>query len=314
MILVLIRPLEAAPPAPESLPIGRAALRLAREGVDVVFGTSTSASRAVPGGWERVEGDFRAVHDRYPSWTWPADYAAATSGLADLPVGNPTAFRDFCRDKVAFQAAMAVPMPELVTDPADFEAALEAWGSGFLKPRYGGLGRGVRQVRPGDPLPAELEGAVPGVLEPAILQRAVAPPRGLAGMSTRWLWQRDAEGAWRSAGGVARMSEDDPVTNVDRGARVEPVEEALAPRTLGASEALCSEVCRALDDPCIVEVGLDLVVDEAGEPHLIEANSRPGGRLRALGPRFHEAHVEACARPMRALSALSGASRGRPRR
>lgn len=312
MILVLIRPLRSTPPAPEGLPIGRAALELAADGVDVAFGTASSAMRAIPGGWEPVSGAFSAVHDRFPSWSWPDEYAEATRGLEALPLGNPVSFRDLCRDKVRFQAEQDQPMPEIVSDPRDFEGALSEWGAGFLKPRFGGLGRGVRYVVPGDPLPEEVEGAVAGVLEPSFLQRAVPAPDGLAGLSTRWLWQRDAQARWICAGGVARISADDPVSNVDRGARVEPVHEALAPATASECEAIGRGVCAAFTDPCIVEVGLDLVVDPAGRAHLIEANSRPGGRLRALGPRFHAQHVGACGRPMRALSALSGASVARP--
>jgi len=251
------------------------------------------------------------VHDRFPSWTWPEEYAAGLRGIEELPRGNPTAFRDLCRDKVAFQELVEVPMPALVTDPGQFEAALKEWGAGFLKPRFGGLGRGVRRVLPGDAMPSELEGAVPGVKEPAILQRAVPAPPGLAGLSTRWLWQRDRGGSWLSAGGVARISETDPVTNVDRGARVEPVASALSARTHSLCEGIGREVVHRFDDPCIVEVGLDLVIDADGEPHLIEANSRPGGRLRALGEAFREAHIEACARPLRWLS---GATPDRPLR
>ncbi|HJN73691.1 MAG TPA: hypothetical protein QGF58_07145 [Myxococcota bacterium] len=294
------------------MPVSRAALKLADEGLDIAFGTSVMALRAICGTWQRVEAEPTAVHDRFPSWTWPDTFAAATAPLEGLPFGNPIAFRDLCRDKVLFQEHLELPMPEIVTDPGQFEAALEDWGAAFLKPRFGGLGRGVRRVVPGDPLPVAVDGAVAGVREPSFLQRAVPPPRGLAGLSSRWLWQREPCGAWTFAGGVARISKDDPVTNVDRGARVEPVDEALGPATLDEADAVCRAVCAQLEDPCIVEVGLDLVVDCGGHVHVIEANSRPGGRLRALGPRFHEQHVEACARPLRALHALSGATSDRP--
>ena len=285
------------------MPIGRAALRLAAEGVPVVFGTSTSRMRAVPGGWEPDERAVTALHDRFPSWNHPLEYARATAGLEALPRGNPVRFRDLCRDKVRFQLQVPVPMPEIITDSRDFEHALATWGAAFLKPRYGGLGRGVRFVQPGAALPAQLEGAVAGQLEPAILQRAVPAPDGLAGLSTRWLLQREADGSWIVAGGVCRISETDPVTNVDRGARVEPDD-----RLDAATRAMCREVLEAvaawITDPEVCEVGLDLVVGADGVPHLIEANSRPGGRLAALGPAYREQHVEACARPLRYLCHL----------
>lgn len=302
-MLTLVRPRKGAPPAPETMPIGRAALRLAAEGVPVVFGTAQQRMRAVQGGWEEDARPVVALHDRFPSWNFPDLYAQATQGLEDLPRGNPLRFRDLCRDKVRFQDEVPVPMPEIVTDSSRFEAAVDSWGAAFLKPRFGGLGRGVRFVRPGDPLPAQVEGAVRGVLEPAILQRAVAPPEGLAGLSTRWLLQREVDGAWVIAGGVCRISETDPVTNVDRGARVEPAS-TLGVRTQGACHEVLHAVADWITDPEVCEVGLDLVVDPDGVPHLIEGNSRPGGRLAALGPAFREQHVEACARPLRYLCHL----------
>lgn len=303
---MLVRPLAGEPPAPETVPIGRAALHLAAEGVDVVFGTAEGAQRPVAGGWRATEVAPIAVHDRYPSWSYPRAFERARAGLRDLPWGNPLSFRDHCRDKVAFQRGTQVAMPELVEDPTQFDAAVREWGSGFLKPRFGGLGRGVRFVRPGDPLPARLEGAVPGELEPSILQRAVPPPDGLAGLSTRWLLQRDVTGAWICAGAVCRVSRTDPVANVDRGAEVLP-ETALEPRTRDAARSLVAAVCEELRDPQVCEVGLDLVIDPDGVPHLIEANSRPGGRLRALGPAWDDAHVQACARPLRYLCQLGPA-------
>ncbi|MCP4807771.1 MAG: hypothetical protein GY913_09550 [Proteobacteria bacterium] len=302
-VLTLVRPGPVAPPPPESMPIGRAALWLADQGVDVVFGTAELKMRAVPGGWQLAEEDPVAVHDRFPSWNHPREYAAATLGLEHLPRGNPIRFRDLCRDKVRFQREVPVDMPEIVIDSSDFDSALRSWGAGFLKPRYGGLGRGVRYVRPGDDLPSELEGAVLGQLEPAILQRAIAAPTGLAGLATRWLMQRSEDGSWVVAGGVCRTSETDPVTNVDRGAHVVPAD-TLDAHTGHRCREILEAVADWITDPEVCEVGLDLVIDPDGVPHLIEANSRPGGRLQALGPAYRDDHVRACARPLLYLCQL----------
>jgi hypothetical protein len=296
-VLVLTRPLAGSPPPPETLPVGNAALALTAMGHEVVFGGAEGALVAVPGGWRAWSGAVHALIDRFPSWTWPEDYARARGGLEQLPMGNPLGFRDLCRDKLAFQRECPASMPEVLNDPGDFEAALETWGGAFLKPRFGGLGRGVRYVRPGDALPAALEGAVPGQLEPSILQRAVPAPRGLAALSLRVLMQREV-GGWVEAGAVARVSETDPVGNVDRGARALPAVQVCSGATLRRQRSICQQVTDWIEDPQVVEVGLDLVVDPQGRPHLIEANSRPGGRLRALGAEFAEAHLRACARPL----------------
>ena len=65
---------------------------------------------------------------------------------------------------------------------------------------------------------------------------------------------------------------------------------------------------RAPDGEHLVELGLDAVVDDRGQPHLIEVNARPRGRLEALATQDPEtwmrAHVAACARPLRRLSQL----------
>ncbi len=296
-VLVLTRPLAITPPPPETLPIGRAALLLAERNLTLCFGGSQGALRAIPGGWAPWTGQACALYDRFPSWTWPLDYDRARAGLERLPMGNPLTFRDLCRDKLAFQRGCPVKMPDVLNDPGDFKAAVRDWGGAFLKPRCGGLGRGVRFVRPGDALPTEVEGAVPGQLEPAILQRAVSPPEGLAALSLRVLMQREEQG-WVQAGVVARSSQTDPVANVDRGARARPAADVCDRATLRQQRSICEAVTNWIRDPLVVEVGLDLVVDPSGRPHLIEANSRPGGRLLALGPQHEQAHLEACLRPL----------------
>jgi glutathione synthase/RimK-type ligase-like ATP-grasp enzyme len=312
---------EGLPLPPEARPLGRAALTLAEEGIGVLFGEDLREGRmtgwmAVPGGWEpRERVAIAALHDRFPSQTLPARFAAAIAGAAGLPVGNPPALTALCRDKLACQAWLedqGLALPPLEADPARFTAALEGWGAGFLKPRYGGLGRGVRRVQPGDPLPAEGEGAVPGVIEPLFLQRAVPPPAGWAGWSLRVLVQRIEEGGWTIPARVLRRSREDPVVNVARGAEVGLADDALPPRALAALDALALTAAAALArapgcEPA-VEVGVDAVLDAGGRLHLIEVNGRPQGRLEVLAAQGRErwgpVHLEACARPIRVLAHL----------
>lgn len=296
--------------------MGRAALRLGEEGVDAVFGHHAEDGmlvglRAVPGGWEPARARVVAAYCRYPSQGDPDGYARLLEGLG-VPVHNPVAPTRLCRDKVACQRhleAHGLPQPPIETDPARFAERLETWGAAFLKPRYGAFGRGVRRVRPGDPLPAWGEGAVPGVDEPLFLQAAVPPPPGWAGVSVRVLVQRDGDG-WIAEAPAARCSRTDPVVNAARGAEVRPAEELADPEAL---RGLALEVARALtrspDGEGLVELGVDLAVDPQGIPHVLEVNARPRGRLLALAerdPRWMPAHVEACARPLRWLATRYG--------
>ena len=319
-VLVPIDPERPMPP-PEARPIGRAALALGGEGLELVFGDTLRAGRmsgviARPGGWETVhERPVSALHDRYPSQRRADRFAQILSQLGGLPLGNPLALTMLCRDKLACQRlleAEGVRQPDVVAAPDGFAAALDGWGAGFLKPRYGALGIGVAHVLPGDTLPAVRPGAVPGRDDPAILQRAVPPPAGWAGRSVRVLCQRLTDGTWWQSTGVVRQSREDPVVNAARGAEVVSAT-VLSDATRAAITTLCDRTCVALSaalDGCwLVELGVDLVLDSDEQPWLIEVNSRPRGRLEALASsnpdRYLAAHVAACARPLRRLAALT---------
>lgn len=322
-VLVPVNP-GAPPPPPSARPVGRAALSLRELGIRVIFGDQISRRgsavwmsglAAGPDRWESVTGPIHALHDRYPSQRRAANYAQVQSMLGSLPMGNPRSLTLLCRDKLASQAHLAsqgVPMPAVESDPSAWSSCLSSWGSGFLKPRYGALGIGVRRVEPGDPLPLELEGVVPGRPDPAILQRAVLPPPGWAGRSVRALCQRLPGGGWHQCPPVLRQSRDDAVVNASRGASVHPAADELSAKTMSQIASVCSAACSALsahpDGHLLVEVGLDLVLDGADVPHLIECNSRPRGRLEALASqwpdRFASAHRAACGRPLRYLASL----------
>ena len=316
------------PPPPEARPIGRAALALGRDGLRVVFGDAVRDGRisgleAVPGGWRpAVAVPVLALHDRFPSQRRAARFAAIREGAADLPIGNAPALTELCRDKLACQRALAgagvAAQPPVEADPGRFADRLAAWGAGFLKPRYGALGIGVRRVVPGDPLPTRLPGAVPGRTDPAILQRAVPPPAGWGGWSVRVVCQRAPGGAWVQGEPAVRRHPTDPVVNAARGASVAPGADVLATDTGDAVRALAARVTAALDalpeGRWGVEVGVDLVIDRDGAPWLVEVNSRPRGRMEALAAaapgRFHDAHVAACGRPIEALAWMARRARG----
>jgi len=315
-VAVLVRLRPGDPGAPADRPIGRAALRLKTQGVDVVFAHAASSGRvtghvAEARRWVPVaDAEVVGAYDRYPSQTDPAGYATLCAGLDGLPVANPLSMTLLCRDKIATQAALAgVPMPPIVTEPNRFAEALHAWGSAFAKPRYGAFGRGVRKVRAGDPVAAHGDGSVPGVEEPIFLQRAVPPLTPWAGVSVRILCQRTGPDAWHAEMPAVRRSLIDPVVNASRGAEVVSGEEAF-PERVHALQHLAVRCCRRLatqpGGDWFLEAGVDCVIDSEGAPWVIEVNSRPRGRLEALAGQapedFAERHVAACARPLRYLA------------
>ncbi len=317
-VAVLVPLRDGDPGAPADRPIGRAALRLANEGVDVIFAHGArdgrvSGFRAVQDRWEpATDIGVVAAYDRYPSQTDPTGYAALTAGLEETPVANPMCMTLLCRDKIRTQQILAdVQMPEIVTDPARFEETLRAWGSAYSKPRYGAFGRGVRKIIPGDPLPAFGEGSVPGVDEPLFLQRAVPPLAPWAGVSVRVLCQRTSCTDWHASMPAVRRSLTDPVVNASRGAEVVAGQDALmdlVPELRAIAVRCCRILAQQPGGDWFLEAGVDCVIDADRVPWLIEVNSRPRGRLEALADLspadFQELHVEACARPLRYLAGL----------
>ncbi len=317
-VLVPLRP--GDPGRPEDRPIGRAALRLRDEGIDVIFAHRAEGGRAVgfraaPGRWEPARAEVAAAYDRYPSQTDPEGYAALRDGLGPIPVCNPMAMTLLCRDKVATWGVLAragVPQPPIETAPERFADRLDAWGSAYLKPRYGAFGRGVRRVVPGDPTPAEGEGAVPGRAEPLFLQRAVPPLDGWRGVACRVLCQRTPTGWWVGPP-VARRSRTDWVVNAARGAEVVALD-GFVPGAEAAVRDLARRCAEALaaepGGERLVEIGADVVVGRGGELAVVEVNSRPRGRLEVLAgldpAAYREAHVEACCRPIRHTAAVVG--------
>lgn len=324
-VLVPIDP-SKPPVQPEARPVGRAALALLDRGIVAVFGDriidrgqgriEMSGLRAQPGAWMPTTTAISALHDRYPSQRRATRYLQVQQMLGTVPMANPIAVTLLCRDKVEcqhFLERQGIYMPPVEDNPRLFGARLAKWGTGFIKPRFGALGTGVRRVSLEDTLPDQIEGVVSGVLDPAILQQSVPAPPGWAGRCVRALVQRLPNGGWHLCEPVVRQSRTDPVVNAARGAQVACATDGLDAQTRSRISRLSQRICEAfshLDDgQWVVELGLDFMIDPNGHPQLIEVNSRPRGRLEVLADlapaRFLEHHVRACGRPLAYLASIA---------
>ena len=311
--------------------MGQAALKLWDEGVVPVFGDRFEAGELVgmiaePGSsggrWRRGRWAVEALHDRFPSQSRAERFAAVQDEAGGLLWANPVALTLLCRDKLACQrvleAAGVAGLPPVVSGNAELEDVLDEWGQGFLKPRSGALGVGVRHVQAGAPLPRTLPSVVPGAEDTVVLQAAVDPGPLWAGRALRVLCQREPSGAWVQCPAVLRRSRRDRVVNVARGAEVLPAEDCLSIDTLRAVAAACDAVCAALTAApgCgrAVELGVDVVLDGDDQPWVIEVNGRPRGRLAVLAAqapdRFGAVHGAAVARPIVTTAAWARAGVG----
>lgn len=301
--------------------MGRRALELVEQGIVAVFGEALgvdgmSGLIARPGGWEPVSAaPVVAIYDRFPSQMRAAQFEAAWERRGDRPWSNPRAITRLCRDKVACQehlVASGVRMPELEVDTDRFEERLEDWGVGFSKPRFGSFGKGVRCVRRGEVVEDTAVGIDPERREPVVLQRGILPGAGRPFSSLRVLAQREGDGWWLGEP-VLRRSTEDPVVNVARGARALPASDMLTVRVIDAIREAVEATARAMQgmDDGVVELGVDVVLDEAEDPWVIEVNSRPRGRLEVLAAavpeRFGQDHRRAVLRPVEWLARRYGA-------
>ena len=301
------------PTPPEELPIGRAALKLAAEGISIVCGDRLENGRmhgwsAVPGGWEPVQdAKILVLYDRFSTLAREKGFERVLANRTDVPLLNAPHATALCRDKLVCQRVLeeaGLAMPPVIADPSSFGKTLVRWGAAFVKPRYGSKGDGVRLLQANTDLPLR------EIAEPVVLQKAVVPPQGSAGISVRALVQLESGGKWIGSNPVARTSPSDPIVNAVRGAKVAPAVDVLPAKALSVCRRMALDVAQKLDEhlqpDALIELGVDFAIDEQWMPNLIEVNSRPMGRLEALAAadqtRFGAEHQRACERPLRYLA------------
>lgn len=312
-------------PPPSDRPITRAVSRLLSENIRCIFGFSFERQDNLL----LMEGLFcdnnnwiackdmaiSAVHDRFPSQLRSQQFNSMTNVISPTAMGNPLSFTLLCRDKVKTQLWLekeGLRLPELETNVDCFKARMSEWGDGIIKPRFGALGTNVQKVNSASNIPHKLAGVDPKSLEPSILQRAIPPPKGFAGMSVRCLIQRQSRTEWTIRPAVLRLSKTDPIVNVARGAEAYAADDLLPKHCMNAINEQAErvgEIINRVDKGYLsVECGIDFVIDQNHAPWIVELNSRPRGRLEYLAvkqpERFYDVHVEALAQPIRYLAGL----------
>ena len=287
------------------------------EGVAVILGWQTERGvlhgvRAQGDRWVDTSAQVHAILDRFPSQQRHTTWLAALAGLPGVPWSNPPALVALCRDKVACQRVLErkrLPVPPIETCPEHMPETLKRWGTGFVKPRFGALGYGVQLVSAGDRTPSSAPVWPGGPLQPTLLQQAVSPPPGWAGVAIRANVQRERDGSWTVLPLVVRRSREDQVVNAARGAEVVAAQDVI-PELIPNLEQLARRTVHAISDhpkgSGLLELGVDFVLDEHNHPWLLEVNTRPIGRLRHLfrldPDRWSASHLEAYTRPLRTLA------------
>lgn len=355
---ILVKSQEQAPGAPQDIPGVSAVAEWTQEHDALVYASPSDVyvheGRLLCNGWspdlaqrswlwmENIALD--AVYNRFPRRRDPEglDRVAHLCDELDIPFANHPSFRALVRDKwetAQLLAEAGLRVPETVLTWSDIPGAMLRWGRAFLKPRYGAFGEDVYVLTQETPERLTIEGPVAGVFQQVetqtlltwlhnhfvegevVVQRAISPPSvRWKGFAVRTLWQRGEDLLWNPYPRVARVSEDDPVANVDRGANATPLRDCLV-QEYGVEHAgvleeqatvLERDVISALlaslpslSSGSVIEMGMDLLLDAEGRWWLLEVNGFPQGRLRYLArfslPEFVAAHHRAHCSPLAAL-------------
>lgn len=239
-----------------------------------------------------LEGEQVSIlYDRFPFQKMSDQYPLHID--VPIPVANPQNIALLCKDKWELQQYLTQKgsvMPKLTrTSFSDF--LKQNHSIAIAKPRFGSYGVGISIVT--KPPPKTLP-SVCGEDE-TLLQQWIRPPKDWAGIAVRQLIQRDIDYSWKARTTVVRCSKTDPVVNVTRGAQAMPAKALLPEKTIldihQQSVYAAQSLAELPNGNWIVELGIDFVIDAQWHPWLIEINTQPKGKLKALyktAPRVYE--------------------------
>lgn len=184
--------------------------------------------------------------------------------------------------------------------PTDLAAFLTTHRAVILKPRHGQLGRDIYLIRQNNetyelyysskhPIIAyerldELVQRMDGVVDKNFIMQAFIPAATTEGriFDLRFLVQKNDTGQWQVTASLSRISlKYSYITNLLH--RIDPVERTLLDLDIPLIPDLdfLSEICltcaRLLEEPLgsMGELSVDLMLDETGQPWIIEANGKP---------------------------------------
>lgn len=298
--------------------------------------------------WIEQERPLLGLYNRYPMQHDPQTVKRIVqwSSTYALPYVNHPSFQQRVLDKKKTGELLhsaQLPTPPIYTMEEWIQHLQSTSNIYFLKPRFGAFGAGIytvetcskkdftwlntsTQVSRTNSLKELIQSYLKITQnEEYIIQQGIpSPAQHLKGMSIRSLIQLTKLNTWKAHARVARISYQDPVANVARGAEALPLEDLC--KELWNNETIL-QIERTLDDldhqvgqimtkdllstssTHVVEMGIDYILDPKGKIWILEVNGFPQGKLYQLTQkypgRFQQEYTSIQTRPLEYLCQLT---------
>ena len=274
-----------------------------------------------------------AIYNRFPRNQDKEgfDQLVQKADQLSIPFGNRPEYQGQVWDKWKTHKLFSdtdLLVPETTNDFHQVLELCDKYNSVYIKPRFGAFGEGIEVLSQKDQQ-YQIEGDEKQDIlhlskrelktwletrqskEALIFQQGIEPPfRGLRGFCVRSLVQFTSEDGWLSAPRVARLSAQDPVANVARGAQAKPLkdlcnehwEQKKTQQLLEQMDQFDKDIAKKLIEAQqlklpqhgLLELGVDYVIDGQGQCWLLEINGFPQGRLEKLSMQFPERFEAHC--------------------